>query len=328
MPAPTVARSIDALLAVDPALDAAGLKEQLIELSRARARLDAAESDAIAEFDQRGDCVDDGMINTRCWLAHHTGVPRAVAGGRVLQAKRLRRMPEMADALTSGLVTDAHARTLGRCLTPRTVAALVRDESLLVAKAKDLEADDFDTLITRWLFLNDQNGPDPGSERPSEFRASSMLAGHARLDGELDFEDSAEFLAELDTLYDELWREDQAADDNDPLRTRTHAQRNAAALLEMARRSSAAGGRDINDDDEVGASRPRRPQLVAVVDLDALAGDPAGIAELDDGTPVPQSILQRWLCDSSIGRVVMAGRSLPVDLGASRTRRRPVSGER
>ena len=155
------------------------MKEQLIELSRARARLDAAESDAIAEFDQRGDCVDDGMINTRCWLAHHTGVPRAVAGGRVLQAKRLRRMPEMADALASGLVTDAHARTLGRCLTPRTVAAFVRDESLLVAKAKDLEADDFDTLITRWLFLNDQNGPDPGSERPSEFRASSMLAGRA-----------------------------------------------------------------------------------------------------------------------------------------------------
>ena len=139
--------------------------------------------------------------------------------------------------------------------------------------------------------------------------------GARRLDGELDFEDSAEFLAELDALYDELWREDQAADDNDPLRTRTHAQRNAAALLEMARRSSAAGGRDINDDDEVGASRPRRPQLVAVVDLDALGGDPAGIAELDDGTPVPQSILQRWLCDSSIGRVVMAGRSLPVDLG-------------
>jgi hypothetical protein len=85
----------------------------------------------------------------------------------------------------------------------------------------------------------------------------------------------------------------------------------------MARRSSAAGGRCTDTDDETRtpSGRPRRPQLVVAVDVNALAGDPAGIVELDDGTPVPQSILQRWACDCSIGRVVMAGGSVPVDLG-------------
>src|SRR4051812_27522474 len=104
----------------------------LAELARARACLDAFEATVIAEFDARGGFVDDGMVNTKSWLAHHTLIPRAVAGGRVLLAKRLRRMPLMADALAEGVVTDAHARALGRCLTPRTVAAFARDEALLV----------------------------------------------------------------------------------------------------------------------------------------------------------------------------------------------------
>jgi hypothetical protein len=307
MPAPTADVSIDALVDVDVrALDAAELKQHLLELASARSRLAAAEADAVAEFDARGCFLDDGMVNTRSWLAHHTGVPRVAAGGRVLLAKRLRRMPEMASALASGLVTESHARALGRCLTPRTIAAFERDETRLVAKAKQCDADDFEHLVTRWVMLNDESGPDPGAERPSEFHASGMLAGRSRLDGELDLEDSAEFLAELDARYDELWHEDQTAGPEDILRSRNRSQRMAAALVEMARRSSAADDHD---------GQPRKPQFVVVADVAAVAGDHAGLAELDNGTPVPQSILQRWLCDSTIGRVLMSRGSVPVDLG-------------
>jgi hypothetical protein len=320
MPDPTAARSIDALLADDPAtLDAGELKANLIDLARARARFDVAEAATIAEFDRRGCGVADGAVNTKAWLAHHTGVARVTAGARVLLAKRLLRMPAMVEALAAGRVTDGHARALGRCLTPRTLDAFGRDETLLVQTAETLEADDFDIVISRWLQLNDADGADPGSERPSLFRCSPMLGGRSRLDGELDLEDSAEVLAELQTIYDELWRADRAADDTDPLKTRGHGERNAAALVEMARRSSAAGDRD--DEPDTGAAthrsrhRPRRPQLIVVTDLDALAGDPIGTAALDDGTLLPQSILQRWACDSSLGRVVMSGRSIPIDVG-------------
>jgi len=317
MPAPTSACSIDELLAVDPRLlDAAGLKRHLVDLAAARSRLAAAEADAVAEFDARACYVDDGMVNARAWLAHHTGVPRAAAGGRVLLAKRLRRMPHMAAALASGAVTEAHARALGRCLTPRTISAFERDESWLVQKAIELEADEFEFVVTRWLLLNDENGPDPGAERPSELHASEMLAGRTRLDGELDLADSAEFMAELDARYDDLWREDQAADDFDPLRCRSHSHRMAAALVEMARRSSAVD--DTEDAETPGSSAgrvPRRPQFLVIADVAAVAGDRSAMAQLEDGTPVPQSVVQRWLCDSTIGRVVMAGGSLPVDLG-------------
>jgi hypothetical protein len=317
---PTAARSTDALLADDPAtLDDGELRANLIDLARARARLDAAEAATIAEFDRRGCYIADGALNAKAWLAHQTGVARAIAGARVVLARRLLRMPAMVEALAAGRVTEGHARALGRCLTPRTIEEFARDETLLVQNAEVLEADDFDIVISRWLQLNDSDGPDPGSDRPSHLRVSPMLGGRSRLDGELDLEDSAELLAELQTIYDELWRADRAADATDPLKTRSYAERNAAALVEMARRSSAAGDRD----DEPGAGsathrsrpRPRRAQLIVVTDLDALAGDLAGSAALEDGTLLPQSILQRWACDSSLGRVVMSGRSIPIDVG-------------
>jgi len=316
MHALTVLRSIDALVDDDPSsLDADGLKANLVEFGRARARLDAAEAATIAEFDRRGCCVTDGAVNTKAWLAHHTGAARGTAGSRVLLAKRLQHMPAVADALAAGEVTDGHARALGRCLTPRTLEAFARDETMLVEHAKALEADDLDKAITRWLQLNDVDGPDPGSEKPSELRTPPMLVGRTRVDGELDLEDSVEFLAELDALYDELWRADQAADETDPLRSRSHAQRNAAALVEMARRSSGTGDRDHDTHARSAGNRPRRPQLIVVTDPAALAGDPTGTAELDDGTLLPFSILHRWACDSCLGRVVMAGRSVPIDLG-------------
>ena len=179
-----------------------------------------------------------------------------------------------------------------------------------------MEADDFERLVTRWLQLNDLDGPDPGGERPSEFRASRHFGGRSRLDGDLDLEDSTEFLAELEALSDELWRADQTAEPGDPDRSRSRAERNAAALVEMARRSSTTGDRDHDTEPSTpGATRPRRPLFVVVVDPAALAGDPTGLAELEDGTPIPGALLERWACDTVIGRVVMAGGSVPIDLG-------------
>lgn len=328
MPAATVG-SIDALLADDPStLAGDDLKVRLVELGRARARLDAAESATLAAFEQRAVFLSDGMTDTRAWLAHHTGIARALAGSRVTLAKRLRRMPITFDALAAGLVTASHAQVMRRCLTPRTIDAFARDETMLVEHAIALEADDFDHVISRWLEHHDTDGPDPGPQRPSELHISPLLNGRSRIDGELDLEDNAEVMAELETIADDLWRADQAADHSDPHKHRTRSQRHAAALVEMAHRSSAAGDRDhdpldsdSDSDGDAGApaarSRrsPRRPTLVTIVELDPLAQRYTGTATLDNGTPLPQTILQRWACNSAIGRVVMAGTSQPINLG-------------
>lgn len=59
----------------------------------------------------------------------------------------------------------------------------------------------------------------------------------------------------------------------------------------------------------------RKTQIIVVADIEAVAGDATARAELEDGTPVPQDLLQRWLCDTALCRVVMIGGSVPYDLG-------------
>jgi hypothetical protein len=282
-----------------------------------RAAVDAVEAAAIAEMDRRSCYLTDGAVNTKSWLAHATGITRTVAGARLRLAKRLARMPIMAAALERGEVTVDHARSLGRCLTPRTLEAFARDEALLTDRARELGADIFDAVVSRWLAVNDQDGPEPGGAT-SDLHASRTFGDRVRIDGELDVEDGAEFLAELDALYDQLWLEDQAADESDPCKRRTAGERNAAALVEMARRSSAT---HADEDDDGGASaaprggRPRRRQLIAVVDLDLDADDLPATGTLDDGSVLPRATIERWLCDCSLGRVLLRGRSLPLDLG-------------
>ena len=307
------------LRGIEPsALDDPELKDLLCQLARARAGLDALEGAAIAELDRRGSYTTDGAVSAKTWLAHHTGVTRAIAGSRVRLAKRLARMPVMAAALAIGEVTEPHARSLARCLTPRTLEAFARDEAMLTDSACELGADVFDAVVSRWLAVNDQDGPEPGGA-PSELHASRTFGSRVRIDGELDADDGAELLAELDALYDKLWQEDQAADESDPCKHRTAAERNAAALVEMARRSSATHADDDGEADAAAAAprggRPRRRQLIAVVDIDPRQDELPATGTLDDGSILPRSTIERWLCDCAIGRVLLRGRSLPLDLG-------------
>jgi 5-methylcytosine-specific restriction protein A len=169
-------------------------------------------------------------------------------------------------------------------------------------------------VVDVWLAIHDPDGPDPGSERPSELHTSRLLGGRVRLDGELAVADAAEVQAELEAIYQQLWRDDQTAPDGDPDKLRPYSQRNAAALVEMARRSSAtqAGGADHDD---TGGRPARKPTLIVITDIDALAGQRGATAELDDGTLLPAQLLSEWACDSGIGRVVMAGGSLPTEVG-------------
>jgi hypothetical protein len=51
------------------------------------------------------------------------------------------------------------------------------------------------------------------------------------------------------------------------------------------------------------------------VDILALLDGQVGAAELEDGTVLTKEILQRWACYSAWARLVMAGPSIPFDLG-------------
>ena len=55
--------------------------------------------------------------------------------------------------------------------------------------------------------------------------------------------------------------------------------------------------------------------MLVIVPLGAVTGETGAFAELEDGSPVPPLVLDRWKCETAIGRVLMGGDSLPLDVG-------------
>ena len=155
-----------------------------------------------------------------------------------------------------------------------------------------------------------------GVEREGEFdgegrlrarrrlHASVSLLGMVRVDGDLDPETGESLMTALRAVLDAESRSG-AADD------RTPAERRADALgeicrqwLDLAERPAVAG---------------ERPHVTVTVDADALAAS-RGAGELDHAGPAGVKIVRRLACDASVMRVVLAGRSEPLDVG----RRTPV----
>src|SRR5207237_912154 len=62
-----------------------------------------------------------------------------------------------------------------------------------------------------------------------------------------------------------------------------------------------------------------RPHVTVTIDLDSLEGM-KGRSELDDGAVITADAARRLACDASISRVIMRGRSEPLEVG----RRTPV----
>jgi hypothetical protein len=293
-------------------------------LETARARFEAVSAKVLAAFDANGDWIGEAAYSAAAWVKAHTGTTRADAGSRVWLANRLRMMPLTAAAFAAGEVTEAHVRLLARCLGPRTRDAFAAAESYLLAEARRLDADGFLKVIEHWLDLADPNGPPPRAERPDELYASETLGGRVVGKFDLSRESGLPFLEAMRSKTDELFHRDKRlreVDPTDPLLDSTAAERRARALLELVEKGFAA-------------TDPQRRQAGATVIIDerTLAGVDAGLDAIHEtlyGSIVPMGLLNLWLCDSHVSRLVMSAESVPLDMGrevrtATREQRRAL----
>ena len=136
--------------------------------------------------------------------------------------------------------------------------------------------------------------------------ASVTFLGMVRVDGDLDPETGESLLTALRAVLDAESRSRQEGDQ------RTPAQRRADALGEICRQWLDSSQRPV-----VGGERPH---VTVTVGADALRDDAGGTSELAHVGPIDPQAARRLACDASIRRVVMAGRSEPLDVG----RRTPV----
>ncbi len=238
----------------------------------------------------------DGARSPAAWLRWRCGIDDP-DGRRVLRRVRLMdAVPEVQDAVEVGVLGIAHADVLAAAVTPERTELARRDATRLLAAAKELDLVDYRRFVAHWRSLADD---DLAREHAAEshdrrfLHASRTLLGEVVLEGRLDAEAGARFLARLEAEM----RPDL------PEEVRSPAQRRADALMAIV-----DGGSD---------GSTTRPSSTMVVSVDVLGGSaptPDSRAELD-GVTVTRDAVLRHGCDASVARVLTAGSSAVLGVG-------------
>jgi hypothetical protein len=306
--------AIESYGSVDPvSLPDARLEEDLVEVQRAIERLELVRLRLLSEVDRRGLYERDGHLSTAAWVVSRFRVAWAQAREAVRTARGLREMARTRDAAEEGEVSLSALRLLATAREAEPEAFAAAEETLVEA-ARHLPISELQRAVAHFRRLAEHDRLAGASEEALRARrrlhASVTLAGWVRVDGDLDPETGETLLTALAAELDAQARS-RTEDD-----TRTPAQRRADALGEICRRFL-----DRPDRPSLGGERPH---VTVTVPLGALAagalGGGPGIAELDRTGPVDAPTARRLACDAAIRRVVLKGRSEPLDVG----RRTPV----
>jgi hypothetical protein len=216
----------------------------------------------------------------------------------------LEEMPVTREALEAGDISFSGVKVL---VATREVdpEAFARSEETLVGAARIHSVSDLGRVAAYWRQAVEHEHAAEGEEKRREQRrlhASVSLLGMVRVDGNLDPETGEALLTALGAVLDAEARSGGGD-------ARTPAQRRADALGEVCHQWLDGAGRPT--------VAGERPHVTVTVGAEALGASPS---ELDHVGPVSPETTRRIACDASVMRVVMSGRSEPLDVG----RRTPV----
>lgn len=307
-PIAQIAAGIEALAAEDrsgwlgPALS-----ERLSEAISLRERLDAEIVRLTGEWDRSRAWEADGALSAASWLAHRLPMSRSRARHEVRTARLVDRNERTAKALAAGDISSEHAHRLSRVVADHRTKLFADHQDALLDAAMSLDVDDFTKVVRRWSRLADDELASTDFMRQHEHRrlsVSTTFEGAVAVDGMLDSDGGADFLAAIDKLS-------QPDPIDGPDQPRTAAQRRADAVVQMARIV-------LHGDGQTGLS-PRTLNVVA--DGDTLAGSKRPVpmadrrSDLEWVGSIGRDTLLRLGCDSFVCRVVMKGRSEVLDMG-------------
>jgi hypothetical protein len=291
----------------------ARIEEDFSELQRAAELIDAERLRRLAEIERRGLYTRDGHLSTASWLAGRFRMAWGSAREQVRTARALEEMPHARRALDDGDLSMSAVRVLvaARGTDPE---AFREREAQLVEAACIHSMQDLRRVVAYWRQAVERQAALDGEEKLRERRrlhASVTFMGMVRVDGNLDPETGETLLTALQAVLDSESRSGPDGEDRSP------AQRRADALGEVCRQWLDS------------ADRPRvageRPHVNLTVDADAVrASEPppdepdvsdSAISELDHVGPIDPTVARRVVCDAAIRRIVMTGRSEPLDVG-------------
>ena len=276
---------------------------------RAIAALSSLQARCATEIEALG----DGGVNSKTVLREAGRMSTRSANTVAKTAAGLAEMPKLAESLAEGAITVEHA-AVAVAAAAKTSAEQVEDELSKLAETSSVDA--FAEQSRRWV---NRNQPDDGAELYQQQRHNRLFkhwvneAGMGVLLAELDPTSYQQAVKAINVEYDRMWRDDGGRDGT-PDDVRTTPQRLADAFVAL-----------ISDPGRRGPGSTRM-QLIAVADIERLRSDnPTGVAEIVGGEALPQTVLERLMCISTVTGVVFDGKGQPIWVG--RDRRFPTEAQ-
>lgn len=253
-----------------------------------------------------GEWFGKGYRAPSAWIAAATREPVGACKRVLFIGQRLTVMPEVAAQFQLGLISEQAVGLIADAWHEDVVAAFERDELLLLDWAVNRPYAEAKTMIEAWTASERSKSLEV--EQADQFEARSIsvtklsLKSMGNVAGQLDNEGTALVRAALSMLV--------VPSEGD---TRTRGQRNADALVTMARFTLA------HFEQPVGTKR-RPPKADVMLSYESLLTG-AGVSLLDQHLITAESA-RRLACDAGVHRMITHAGSAIVDYGR-RTRTVP-----
>ena len=294
----------DELATVDPAsLSDDELHAFVTGCQRQRARFEVTTAPAVAAWHARKTWAADGSRSAAHRLAREVNCSVRSAKQHIERARHLGAMPATRAAVLDGRLSMDHVDLLGRANQADRAALFAEDEQLLVDECATLTFRDAYALVKYWIQRADAAAAEREGARiddAAHLSVSATLDGTVVVDGVLEPIGGAIVQGELRRIEREL----HLADQRDGV-DRSAAQRRAAALVEMARRSAGL------------PADAKRPRVV----LSVLLGDDTfrTLCELSTGAIVTPGQVSKWIDDAVLETILFDGPSTVISVSKRRT---------
>jgi len=249
------------------------------------------------------------------WLLEHSAHLEPSDAARTVDLARLCAQPKnqaMADAVAAGAVTVRKAM-----IALRVIAAVEADlgegkrDEALASLTLMAQSGHERHVVAAGRYLLSMAGADRALEHdedklrtPNSLHLSACDDGTTRISGRLDPESGAVLRAALDPLS-----APQPADNAGVRDPRPPERRRAEALVEIARRATAAGG---------SAPATTKAQVLVQITYNDLAGAVRGAGLTLHGAMLSPQTIRKIACDAAIIPMVLGAQSQPLDVGRTK----------
>ncbi|MEU2351129.1 DUF222 domain-containing protein [Modestobacter sp. NPDC049651] len=281
--------------------------DSVAELITARNRLDAQ----IARRVRHAECIQaperDGLKSMRSWLIGHQRVSANDASKLMRAGRTLPHFPLVAAGFADGSITAAQVDVIADAVGPEEIAAAAEQgidlagfDEAWARVARESSHDAMKLAVQAFAAALDPDGPEPDPTEVRSLRIVKHADGSTTGRWDLDAVASEKVQAAL---------ESQVQADRPRGDTRTRAQQQADALVQIADNQLAAGQLPI--------LRSEKPHVVVQVQLEDLIDPATGAQTATMGFGAQISAARaRWLaCDAVVSRVVMGPDGTPLDYG-------------